>query len=31
LERKAFLSLYSEPKTLEQIVFTLKTGKPMRN
>ncbi len=31
LEREAFLSLCGEPKTLERIGFTLKTGKPLRN
>ena len=31
LERQAFLSLCGERKTLERIVFTLKTGKPLRN
>jgi 3-hydroxyacyl-CoA dehydrogenase len=31
LEREAFLSLCGEPKTLERIAFTLKTGKPLRN
>jgi 3-hydroxyacyl-CoA dehydrogenase len=31
LEREAFLSLCGEPKTQERIVFTLKTGKPLRN
>jgi 3-hydroxyacyl-CoA dehydrogenase len=31
LEREAFLSLSGEPKTKERIVFTLKTGKPLRN
>jgi 3-hydroxyacyl-CoA dehydrogenase len=31
LERQAFLSLCGEPKTLERIAFTLKTGKPLRN
>ena len=31
LEREAFLSLCAEPKTLERIEFTLKTGKPLRN
>jgi 3-hydroxyacyl-CoA dehydrogenase len=31
LERRAFLSLCGEPKTLERIAFTLKTGKPLRN
>jgi len=31
LEREAFLSLCSEPKTQERILFTLKTGKPLRN
>ena len=31
LEREAFLSLCGEPKTLERISFTLKTGKPLRN
>ncbi len=31
LEREAFLSLCAEPKTMERISFTLKTGKPLRN
>jgi len=31
LEHEAFLSLCSEPKTQERILFTLKTGKPLRN
>jgi 3-hydroxyacyl-CoA dehydrogenase len=31
LEREAFLSLCGEPKTLERIGHTLKTGKPLRN
>jgi 3-hydroxyacyl-CoA dehydrogenase len=31
LEREAFLSLCGEPKTLERIKYTLKTGKPLRN
>jgi 3-hydroxyacyl-CoA dehydrogenase len=31
LEREAFLSLCGEPKTLERIRYTLKTGKPLRN
>ena len=31
LEREAFLSLCGQPKTLERISFTLKTGKPLRN
>lgn len=31
LEREAFLSLCGEPKTLDRIRFTLKTGKPLRN
>jgi 3-hydroxyacyl-CoA dehydrogenase len=31
LEREAFLSLCGEPKTIERIGFTLKTGKPLRN
>jgi 3-hydroxyacyl-CoA dehydrogenase len=31
LEREAFLSLCGEPKTVERIAFTLKTGKPLRN
>lgn len=31
LEREAFLSLCGEKKTQERIVFTLKTGKPLRN
>src|SRR5258706_2611349 len=31
LEREAFLSLVGEPKTLERIQHTLKTGKPLRN
>ena len=31
LEREAFLSLCGEPKTLERIASTLKTGKPLRN
>lgn len=31
LEREAFLSLCGQPKTLERIQHTLKTGKPLRN
>jgi 3-hydroxyacyl-CoA dehydrogenase len=31
LEREAFLALLGEPKTLERIQHTLKTGKPLRN
>jgi 3-hydroxyacyl-CoA dehydrogenase len=31
LEREAFLSLCGEPKTLERIGYTLKTGKTLRN
>ena len=31
LEREAFLSLCGEPKTLERIRYTLKTGKTLRN
>ena len=31
LEREVFLSLCGEPKTLERIKHTLKTGKPLRN
>jgi 3-hydroxyacyl-CoA dehydrogenase len=31
LEREAFLSLAGEPKTVERIAYTLKTGKPLRN
>jgi 3-hydroxyacyl-CoA dehydrogenase len=31
LEREAFISLCAEPKTLERIAYTLKTGKPLRN
>src|SRR5205814_7941337 len=31
LERAAFLSLCGEPKTVERIQHTLKTGKPVRN
>ena len=31
LEREAFLSLCREPKTIERIKHTLKTGKPLRN
>jgi len=31
LEREAFLKLIAEPKTLERIQYTLKTGKPLRN
>ena len=31
LEREAFLSLCGEPKTIERIASTLKTGKPLRN
>ena len=31
LEREAFLSLCGEPKTVERITHTLKTGKPLRN
>jgi 3-hydroxyacyl-CoA dehydrogenase len=31
LEREGFLSLCAEPKTMERIAFTLKTGKPLRN
>jgi 3-hydroxyacyl-CoA dehydrogenase len=31
LEREVFLSLCGEPKTLERIKHTLKTGTPLRN
>ena len=31
LEREAFLGLCGQPKTLERIAHTLKTGKPLRN
>jgi 3-hydroxyacyl-CoA dehydrogenase len=31
LEREAFLKLCGEPKTLERIQYTLRTGKPLRN
>jgi hypothetical protein len=31
LEREVFLSLCGEPKTVERIRHTLKTGKPLRN
>ena len=31
LEREGFLSLCGEPKTVERITATLKTGKPLRN
>ena len=31
LEREVFLSLCGEPKTLERIQYTLKTGKTLRN
>jgi len=31
LERESFLKLCGEPKTLERIQHTLKTGKPLRN
>ena len=31
LEREAFLKLCGEPKTLERISYTLKTGKTLRN
>jgi 3-hydroxyacyl-CoA dehydrogenase len=31
LEREAFVSLCHEPKTVERIKHTLKTGKPLRN
>ena len=31
LEREAFLSLVGQPKTLERIAHTLKTGKMLRN
>jgi 3-hydroxyacyl-CoA dehydrogenase len=31
LEREGFLSLCGEPKTVERIAATLKTGKPLRN
>ena len=31
LEREEFLSLCGEPKTVERITSTLKTGKPLRN
>jgi 3-hydroxyacyl-CoA dehydrogenase len=31
LEREAFLSLCGEPKTVERVGYTLKTGKPLRN
>jgi 3-hydroxyacyl-CoA dehydrogenase len=30
-EREAFLSLCGEPKTLERIGYTLRTGKTLRN
>ena len=31
LEREAFLSLLGNEKTQERIMYTLKTGKPLRN
>jgi len=31
LEREAFLTLCGEPRTLERIAYTLKTGKTLRN
>lgn len=31
LEREAFVDLIQMPKTIERIVYTLKTGKPLRN
>ena len=31
LEREVFLSLCGEPKTVERIQHTLRTGKPLRN
>ena len=31
LEREAFVFLAQQPKTLERIAYTLKTGKPLRN
>ena len=31
LEREAFLQLCGQPKTLERIQYTLKTGKTLRN
>jgi len=31
LEREVFLGLCGEPKTMERIRHTLKTGKPLRN
>lgn len=31
LEREAFLSLVSQPKTIERIAYTLKTGRMLRN
>ncbi len=31
LERKAFVSLCGEPKTIERIKHMLGTGKPLRN
>jgi 3-hydroxyacyl-CoA dehydrogenase len=31
LEREAFVRLCGEPKTLERIQYTLKTGKTLRN
>ena len=31
LEREAFLSLVSQPKTIERIAYTLKSGKMLRN
>ena len=31
LEREAFLKLTGEPKTIERIAHTLKTGKMLRN
>jgi len=31
LEREAFLTLIGQPKTLERIAYTLKTGKTLRN
>ena len=31
LEREALLTLAGQPKTVERIIYTLKTGKPLRN
>jgi 3-hydroxyacyl-CoA dehydrogenase len=31
LEREGFLTLCGEPKTMERIRYTLKTGKTLRN